>query len=385
MLPGSVLGLIVGYATQRYGRSSAAGFDGCNPLVVASTDEETEDPGAGRRRAAPRPRRPGRGGSPAAWRRSDQGGDRSASRGGTRPPGDDCDGHAATSSAHRSRSRPASASAPAREVTIDSVAADDRASARCLAAAWRTPTARRTQQDRCSLGDRLDECAWLRPTARPRRRRRRADDRFHRFARPARRHAARRTASASGGSRACVHRRRSLPPSPDARSRRRLGSHRVSGEMSSLARRTGTFDVAAETLDLDGLMAFFTAATPAGADATAAAGERAAAAAAVRSISTSRSRPDGGTLSALHSRTCRRRARCAAAPSRSTDLKMAIFGGRSMGRSDSTVRQGTALRLARQLRAPRCAGPGRVCRISWNDDRPAWRQRRAFSRRRSIP
>ncbi len=45
----------------------------------------------------------------------------------------------------------------------------------------------------------------------------------------------------------------------------------ISGEMSSLTRRTGTFDVAAETLDLDGLMAFFTAATPAGADATAAA------------------------------------------------------------------------------------------------------------------
>jgi uncharacterized protein involved in outer membrane biogenesis len=45
----------------------------------------------------------------------------------------------------------------------------------------------------------------------------------------------------------------------------------ISGEMSSLTRRTGEFDVAAETLDLDGLMAFFTAATPAGADATAAA------------------------------------------------------------------------------------------------------------------
>ena len=45
----------------------------------------------------------------------------------------------------------------------------------------------------------------------------------------------------------------------------------ISGEMSSLTRRTGRFDVAAETLDLDGLMAFFTAATPAGADDTAAA------------------------------------------------------------------------------------------------------------------
>ena len=35
--------------------------------------------------------------------------------------------------------------------------------------------------------------------------------------------------------------------------------------MSSVTRRTGTFAVAAQTLDLDGLMAFFTAATPAGA------------------------------------------------------------------------------------------------------------------------
>jgi uncharacterized protein involved in outer membrane biogenesis len=42
----------------------------------------------------------------------------------------------------------------------------------------------------------------------------------------------------------------------------------ISGEMSSLARRTGTFTIDAATLDLDGLMAFLTAATPAGTNAT---------------------------------------------------------------------------------------------------------------------
>jgi uncharacterized protein involved in outer membrane biogenesis len=39
----------------------------------------------------------------------------------------------------------------------------------------------------------------------------------------------------------------------------------ASGELSSVARRTGTFTVEAQTLDLDGLMAFLAAATPAGA------------------------------------------------------------------------------------------------------------------------
>ena len=39
----------------------------------------------------------------------------------------------------------------------------------------------------------------------------------------------------------------------------------VSGELSSVARRTGTFTIDAQTLDLDGLMAFLAAATPAGA------------------------------------------------------------------------------------------------------------------------
>jgi uncharacterized protein involved in outer membrane biogenesis len=39
----------------------------------------------------------------------------------------------------------------------------------------------------------------------------------------------------------------------------------ASGELASVARRTGTFTVDAQTLDLDGLMAFLAAATPAGA------------------------------------------------------------------------------------------------------------------------
>jgi uncharacterized protein involved in outer membrane biogenesis len=39
----------------------------------------------------------------------------------------------------------------------------------------------------------------------------------------------------------------------------------ASGELASLSKRTGTFDVDAEALDLDGLLAFLTAATPAGA------------------------------------------------------------------------------------------------------------------------
>ena len=39
----------------------------------------------------------------------------------------------------------------------------------------------------------------------------------------------------------------------------------ASGELSSVARRTGTFTVDAPSLDLDGLMAFLAAATPAGA------------------------------------------------------------------------------------------------------------------------
>jgi uncharacterized protein involved in outer membrane biogenesis len=39
----------------------------------------------------------------------------------------------------------------------------------------------------------------------------------------------------------------------------------ISGELSSVARRTGTFTIEAQTLDLDGLMAFLAAATPAGA------------------------------------------------------------------------------------------------------------------------
>ncbi len=39
----------------------------------------------------------------------------------------------------------------------------------------------------------------------------------------------------------------------------------ISGELSSIARRTGTFTMEAQTLDLDGLMAFLAAATPAGA------------------------------------------------------------------------------------------------------------------------
>jgi uncharacterized protein involved in outer membrane biogenesis len=39
---------------------------------------------------------------------------------------------------------------------------------------------------------------------------------------------------------------------------------RASGEFSSVSKRTGTFTVDAETLDLDGLLAFFAAATPAG-------------------------------------------------------------------------------------------------------------------------
>ena len=39
----------------------------------------------------------------------------------------------------------------------------------------------------------------------------------------------------------------------------------ASGELSSVARRTGTFTVDARSLDLDGLMAFLAAATPAGA------------------------------------------------------------------------------------------------------------------------
>ena len=43
----------------------------------------------------------------------------------------------------------------------------------------------------------------------------------------------------------------------------------ISGELSSVARRTGTFTIEAETLDLDGLMAFLAAATPAGARAQA--------------------------------------------------------------------------------------------------------------------
>ena len=38
----------------------------------------------------------------------------------------------------------------------------------------------------------------------------------------------------------------------------------ASGELTSLAKRTGTFAIDAETLDLDGLLAFLTAATPAG-------------------------------------------------------------------------------------------------------------------------
>ncbi len=43
------------------------------------------------------------------------------------------------------------------------------------------------------------------------------------------------------------------------------GSNLVaSGELTSLAKRTGTFTIDAETLDLDGLLAFLTAATPAG-------------------------------------------------------------------------------------------------------------------------
>ena len=43
----------------------------------------------------------------------------------------------------------------------------------------------------------------------------------------------------------------------------------ISGELSSVARRTGTFTIEAQTLDLDGLMAFLAAATPAGAQASA--------------------------------------------------------------------------------------------------------------------
>ena len=43
----------------------------------------------------------------------------------------------------------------------------------------------------------------------------------------------------------------------------------ISGELSSVARRTGTFTIEAQTLDLDGLMAFLAAATPAGARAQA--------------------------------------------------------------------------------------------------------------------
>jgi uncharacterized protein involved in outer membrane biogenesis len=45
----------------------------------------------------------------------------------------------------------------------------------------------------------------------------------------------------------------------------------ASGELASVARRTGTFAVDAQTLDLDGLMAFLAAATPAGARASASA------------------------------------------------------------------------------------------------------------------
>ena len=43
----------------------------------------------------------------------------------------------------------------------------------------------------------------------------------------------------------------------------------ITGELSSVARRTGTFAIVAQTLDLDGLMAFLAAATPAGAAASA--------------------------------------------------------------------------------------------------------------------
>ena len=42
----------------------------------------------------------------------------------------------------------------------------------------------------------------------------------------------------------------------------------ITGELSSVARRTGTFTIDAQTLDLDGLMAFLAAATPAGARAS---------------------------------------------------------------------------------------------------------------------
>ena len=106
----------------------------------------------------------------------------------------------------------------------------------------------------------------------------------------------------------------------------------VSGELSSVARRTGTFTVDADPLDLDGLMAFLAAATPAGFTPTASSAPRPAppAAGAPLQLDLSVRAPKGRALGAAFTNletTSRMRGAALALEG----LKMEVFGGRFTG------------------------------------------------------
>ena len=106
----------------------------------------------------------------------------------------------------------------------------------------------------------------------------------------------------------------------------------VSGELSSVARRTGTFTVDAQTLDLDGLMAFLAAATPAGSRSAAPSATRTAPPAADAplqldiSVRARKGRALGAAFTNLETTSRMRGAALAL-----EGLKMEVFGGRFAG------------------------------------------------------
>ena len=113
----------------------------------------------------------------------------------------------------------------------------------------------------------------------------------------------------------------------------------ITGELSSVARRTGTFAIDAPTLDLDGLMAFLAAATPAGAAASGAPSAPAAAAVPLHldiSVRARQGRALGAAFTNLETTS-----RMNGGAVTLDGLKMDVFGGRFAGAAgfDGSQRQ----------------------------------------------
>ena len=153
----------------------------------------------------------------------------------------------------------------------------------------------------------------------------------------------------------------------------------ASGELASVARRTGTFTIDAQTLDLDGLMAFLAAATPAGARENASADAAAAppVAAVPLQLDITVAAKQGRALGVAFTKL-------------ETTGKDAGRDGRARGPEDGGVRRAlrgvrrirwvatrAQISMAGHVREPRRARARRVCRVAWIDDRSARRRGRA--------